>query len=472
MEPENLRFGGGSSVSIIHPAVLVAMVVVVVLLLILPRKRVLLPYLAIILLTPLGQQFVVAGIHLYVFRVVTLITCLRIASIARSSREPLFAGGFNPVDKVFFLWLIFRVMAFMARNPSSAALINQVGFVWGSVGVYLSLRFLIRDQEDMKKAIKWFAVFAMIMAVCMVNERMTGRNVFGMLGGVPLISEVRDGHIRSQGVFQHALRAGTYGATLLPLLILLWRYWKVRVLALLGMIASVVMVVATASSTPILTLAMGIGAIFAWPFRRNLRLFRWGLSLGLIGLHLVMKAPVWFLIGHMAVLGGSSSDQRAHLVDLFIRHFGEWWLIGTNNNASWGYSMWDTVNGYVEEGILGGFAAFVLFIVVITRCFGRIGTARKLVDGDREQEFFFWLLGAALFTHIVAFFGISYTDNIQFYWLAVLAMISAATAPVLARVAAKKPVEEEIMAVPWGDVSLTVSSPPGGGSWGPNDRGF
>jgi len=298
----------------------------------------------------------------------------------------------------------------------------------------------------------------MISAVCMVNERLTGQNVFGMVGGSRLVPEFRDGHYRAQGLFRHALLAGSYGATVLPLLILLWKRWKAKFVAGLGMAASLVMVFTSGNSTSILTLGMGIIAIFAWPFRKFTRLFRWGLSLGLVGLHLVMKAPVWFLIAHVAVMGSSSSDQRAHLVDLFIRNFGQWFLVGTNQNGSWGYDMWDTCNGYVQEGILGGLAALVLFIAVIAIAFSRIGRARKVVEGDREQEWLFWLLGAALFAHVVTFFGISYFENSQFYWFTLLAMICSATAPVLATVAAKKPVEAELAPSPWEEVPATVSS--------------
>jgi hypothetical protein len=69
-------------------------------------------------------------------------------------------------------------------------------------------------------------------------------------------------------------------------------------------------------------------------------------------------------------------------------------------------------------------ATFVLFIAVISRSFGRIGTARKLVQGNRNEEWLLWCLGAAVFAHVVVFFGIDYFDQMEFAWLALLAMIS------------------------------------------------
>jgi hypothetical protein len=139
---------------------------------------------------------------------------------------------------------------------------------------------------------------------------------------------------------------------------------------------------------------------------------------------------VWFLIGHIDVVGGSSADHRAHLVDFFIRNIGDWWLLGTDNNANWGWSMWDTANQYVEEGWRGGLAAFLCFLGLIVIAFSRVGRARKRVQGNRHQEWYFWLLGAALFANVVAFFGISYFDQTRIAWFVLLAMISAATIPI------------------------------------------
>jgi hypothetical protein len=78
---------------------------------------------------------------------------------------------------------------------------------------------------------------------------------------------------------------------------------------------------------------------------------------------------------------------------------------------------------------------------MICICFSRIGTARKAVAGDSKKEWFFWIFGAALFSHVVAFFGISYFDQTRFVWFALLAMIATATAPyVLSPKTAPQPV--------------------------------
>jgi len=62
-----------------------------------------------------------------------------------------------------------------------------------------------------------------------------------------------------------------------------------------------------------------------------------------------------------------------------------------------------------------------------------IGISRKSSSENRQNECYFWLLGAALFSHALAFFGISYFDQTRYSWCALLAMISALTGPKLAR---------------------------------------
>jgi len=197
------------------------------------------------------------------------------------------------------------------------------------------------------------------------------------------------------------------------------------------MIAATVIVLTSSSSTPVLAYGAALIAICAWPLRGAMRTVRWGIVAGLVALQLVMKAPVWFAIQHIDIVGGSSGYHRAMLINDFIMHFRDWWLMGTTENARWGFNMWDLCNQYVYEGQLGGLASFICFLALICICFSRIGTARKAVEGDRNKEWYFWLLGGALFSHVVAFFGVSYFDQTRFSWFALLGMIVTATAAYL-----------------------------------------
>ena len=150
------------------------------------------------------------------------------------------------------------------------------------------------------------------------------------------------------------------------------------------------------------------------------------------------------MINHVDLVPGTFAYHRAMLIDVFIRHFWDWWLVGTNDAKNWGWDMWDTSNQFVNEGESGGLATFICFILLISWSFGMLGKARKLVEaeGDRKKEWSLWFLGVALFAHIVAFFGISYFDQTKFMWYSVFAIIIAITVPILAT----KTVTEELPA--------------------------
>src|ERR1700693_489491 len=290
-------YGGGINQSILHPIVLIAMILSIILIFVLPRRYIVVPLLLMIFLAPWSQQIYFAGVHLFVPRILILVALIRVAFINPNSPNSRFGGGLNPVDTVFILWLIFRAVSFVILfRGETGAIIYEGGFVWDVLGGYILLRMLIQTEEDIVRVVKVFAVIAFVCGLTMLNEKLRNQNVFGYLGSLSIIPDSREGTIRAQGPFAHPILAGTFGVTLVPLFWWLWHSRKARVLAVLGFIGSTLMMFSCASSTPLFGyLACFIGLAF-WPFRNRMRLFRWGIVLVLIALHIVMKAPVWFLI--------------------------------------------------------------------------------------------------------------------------------------------------------------------------------
>jgi len=427
MEPHGPRFGGGATATLLHPAVVVLMLLAIVLFFVLPRRYIIVPVMTATFLIPLGQQFLIGGVHLFVSRIVILAAFIR----AFTSRpKSLYSGGWTSIDTAFTCYVLISAAATVIRYQDGAALVNQIGYVWDFLLAYLLLRSLIRDEQDSFLTIKCFAVLMVLLGAAMMYEQMKMVNVFGLLGGVNAIPEAREGKIRSQGVFQHALTAGTFAATAIPLFFLLWKNGKDKTLAVVGIAAATVMTVTTQTSTSLLTYAAAVGAVLLWPIRKKMKTVRIGLAAAIVGLHFVMKAPVWFLIARIDLTGSSSSYHRAELIDQFINHFSSWWLIGTKDAATWGWDMWDAQNMYVSVGEAGGLAAFIFYILVISRCFSRLGDARKRAK-DKNQEWFIWLLGSALFANVVAFFGVNYFDQSVIAWFALVSMICACTIPLV-----------------------------------------
>jgi len=429
VEPEHLRFGGGATDTLLHPLVAVEMAVAVILILCLSRKLVLAPLLLAIFTIPLGQVVLVASMHLTVPRILILAGLVRWAVSQRSWPGRLFAGGANSLDRLFALWAVLSFATFSLQWLDTQALIKSFGTLIDTLGGYVVLRFLIQDIGDVRQAVKLFGLIALVMGACMLNERLSGRNVFGLLGGLPPMA-MRDGAVRSQGAFEVYITAGVFGATLMPLLVWLWSDANSRIGAAAGIVGATVMTFTSQSSTSVSAFAFGIAALCFWPLRRQMRVFRWILVVTLTGLHLVMKAPVWALIARIDLTGSSSGYHRYMLVDNFIRHFGDWWLLGARDYNAWGWDMWDLSNQYVACGITGGLVTLFVFVWIICKSFAQLGTTRQLSNGNWRQKWLLWCLGAALLAHLVAYFGIGYFDQMQFAWYALLAMISAAVSEV------------------------------------------
>jgi hypothetical protein len=322
-----------------------------------------------------------------------------------------------------------------------AALISRLGFLYSILGAYFLVRALIRNEEDVLRTIKVLAITLAVIAPCMLAEKISGHNVFAFIGAAEL-SSIRNGAIRGQGPFAHAIIAGTVGATLLPLFVGLWWQSRKRLIPIVGICASTVMTVTSASSTPVMAYAAGVFALLLWPVRRSLRILRWGLVAGLVTLHLVMKAPVWFLLARMGNMMGGSGWHRAMLIDNLVRHFGDWWLIGTRDNSTWGYDMWDAVNAYVGVAQGGGLLTLALYIAVFVYAYRRIGLARKRA-GEFSKAILIWSVGCSLFANTVAFFGIAYFDQSVLAWYALLAIICA-TPALIGKPAARREVAPEI----------------------------
>jgi hypothetical protein len=425
MEPEHFRFGGGAAETMLTPAVALGMLIIIALILILSRNKVITPFLLGCFTIPLGQVVVLGGMHFTVLRILIIAGLIRRAISGGTSPPGKYPGGLNGVDRMVILWTISLQIILSLQWMEMQEFIHNLGDFLDLFGGYLVVRYFIPDGETVRRAIKALAVVCVIQGVCMFNEQVTHVNVFGYIGGISWLN-VRDGKIRSEGVLG-CISGGAFGAALIPLFLGLWTDRKERMIALAGIVGAMTMVFTSNSSTSLLALAATALAIFFWPLRKQMRLIRWGLSLTLVALHLVMKAPVWALITRVDLTGSSSGYHRFYLVDNCIRHFSDWWLHGYKDYDQWGYLMFDMCNQFVVQAVCGGLLALVAYIAIFSRSFGAIGNARKMVEGDRGREWFLWCLGSALFSVVVAHFGINYPATTEIGLFVFWTVISVAT---------------------------------------------
>jgi hypothetical protein len=441
--PDNLRFGGGVSGTFLNPAVAVILLLTGVLICLLPQRKVLIPFLLTAFLIPADQIIVVAGLHFSVLRVLIFFGMIRIFLLKGRGQWNIFSGGMNKVDKAMVALSIASAVAGILLFRNGQAFVFELGEIYTAFGSYFLLRCLVRDQDDVIRLIRTFAVIVVMLGGVMVFEHLAGgRNPYALLAGAKAryfaMDLGRDGKIRATASFGTPILAGIFGAVSLPLFVGLWLVDKKRrLVAVVGMAGATVMTVASHSSTPVMGYMACLLGLCIWPIRRMTRAIRWGIVITLVALQMVMKSPVYGLITRIDISG--SSYHRFALIDQTVRHFWDWWLLGTKSNVDWGWDMWDTSNQFVLSAISGGLLGLILFIAIIVFGFKSLGRAREAA-AEKKQKLFLWAIGAALLAYTISFFGISLWDQSIVEWYALLAIIAAVAVPRTQAQLAEEPV--------------------------------
>jgi hypothetical protein len=407
----------------------------VALLLLLPRRWAPLPLLFGACYMTLGP-----GIQMGPFSF-TVIRMLVAAGVARAIiREERLAGGMNGLDWLMLVWAGWALVSGALHKNPSEALVYRAGLVYNTCGTYFLVRIFCQSMDDMIALCRITAILLVPVAVEMLNEKVTLHNLFSALGGISESPSVREGMIRAQGPFAHPILAGTVGAVCLPLMIGMWQ--RDRKLALTGIAACLVMIISSASSGPIMSALVAVGALFMWRFRDRMRLVRWLAVLGYIWLDFVMKAPAYYLIARIDLTGGSTGWHRARLIESAFQHLHEWWLAGTDftrhwmpTGVSWSPDQTDITNYYIKMGVIGGLPLILLFVAILAKGFSYTGQAlSQATDVHSESRFMIWALGASLFTHAATCISVSYFDqSFLFLYMALAAISSVRSICVVAR---------------------------------------
>jgi hypothetical protein len=425
----------------IHPLGLAAAIVLGILLLSLPRRYALLPMIIMACLVSAVQKITVFSLDFNLMRVLVLFGVVRL--LIRNETH-----GFRraPVDSLLILWMISAVAIRTLRMGTFSVFVNRLGFAFDAMGMYFLFRCLICDWRDFDALVFGSILISIPVAVVFLVEHTTGRNLFSVFGGVPAVTMVREGRLRCQGPFSHPILAGCFWASMIPLFgAFAWKGNRERVWATVGLICSLTVVVTCASGTPVISVIAAILGAAMFVFRYQMRLIRWGTVAVLVGLHIVMNAPVWALIARAGAIVSGTAWHRYKLVNEAINHVGQWWLMGTPSTAEWGYGMFDVTNQYVLQGVEGGLLTLGLFVAIITVAFRNVGQLWRCWPTDRYRLVAAWALGVTLFLHCVNFLSVTYFGQSHVVWYLLLATIGSlalkpASAGVLPKSAERSPV--------------------------------
>ncbi|MBL8730676.1 MAG: hypothetical protein JNM25_19820 [Planctomycetes bacterium] len=408
--------------TMIHPVGVAALGLMAVLVLLVPRRWTCLPVILMLCFIPAGQRLVVASIDFTFMRVLMCVAWTRL--FLRGDLKPIV---WNHLDRVMVVWAFVCVVAGTLLGMTVPVFINRLGAAVDAMMLYFFFRQLVRDYRDLIQIATVFMASGFVVLVFFVIENQTSRNMFSVMGGVPLMTEERGGRMRCQGAFAHSILAGCFWACLIPFYFArtLKGSW---VFAITATIVACVIVRLSASSTPIMAILFGVFAASLYPIRGALRWLRW-LAFGwLLILHFyLMDMPVWHLLSRVDLVGGSTGWHRYHLVDKFFAFFREWWLFGTERTGHWGPGLHDVTNQFVAEGISGGIWRVSLFCLAIWLAFVGVSRSLRLPQGSTKYKLASWALGTALFMHCMNFLGVSYFEQMTTEWYMTLALTSSLT---------------------------------------------
>jgi hypothetical protein len=415
------------------------------LILLLPRRWVLLPVLVVACYMTRGQGILIGPFHFTIIRLMVPVGIIRM--LVRGDR---LNRQLNGLDGLMAAWAAWLLTSSLFREDSSAALVYRLGLVYDVCGFYLLISVYCQSRDELLHLCKIVAIVLIPVSIEMLYEKFSAYNIFSKLGGVSEIPYIREGRVRAQGPFGHAILAGVVGAVCLPISIALWNIN--RKISVAGSAACLLMVYASTSSGPVMSALAGIFALWVWRIRQKAKMIIWAMVLGYIALDLVMKDPAYFIMARIDITGGSTGWHRARLIQSALEHFSEWWLAGTDftrhwmaSGVSWSQDHTDITNHYIQMGVWGGLPAMILFMLKVWKGFSYAAkTIRHYTESNSSNPtaFVVWSLGASLFVHSVNCISVSYFDQSFIFLYLVLAAINSAWSEAMAQ-APLSPVAEE-----------------------------
>jgi hypothetical protein len=377
-----------------------------------------------------GQVLNVAGFHFTSIRLILLAGFIRVLS-----RGELKELRLNAVDHSLVLYAFAIAIISTLRIGTVAELVYRLGVLFDVLLSYFAFRCFIREERDLREVLAKVSFVIIPFGLAMVYESATARNPFALLGGVYEYSWIRDGHVRAAGAFRDPITAGSFGATFVMLLGGGWFAGMSSRQVLPGLAAATAITLCSRSSGPLLGLALGVIAFGCWKVRRHTGTIRWSLVAALIFLQLVMKVPLWFLISRAGDVFGGGGWHRAELVQQFINHFNSWWLAGTSDTGDWfPYVLEDgkadLTNRFVMDGVDAGLIGLILSVLLVVRCFQRLGLAMSAQRGNGSKtEKMLWVLGSTVVGTVGILFSVTYFDQMEVMWFFLLACVAGVRVP-------------------------------------------
>ena len=152
-----MAFGGGVTGSVFSPVAMAAILLAGILMLVLPREKAIIPFFAGAILIPIDQILLIGPLHFPMLRVLLIFGFARMFWAKLSGTDPIFSGGMNAIDKAMLVLSVFTAVDGVLLWREAGALVFQLGNMYTTLGVYFLVRFLIRDEEDVRRTLRVWA---------------------------------------------------------------------------------------------------------------------------------------------------------------------------------------------------------------------------------------------------------------------------------------------------------------------------
>jgi hypothetical protein len=294
---------------------------------------------------------------------------------------------------------------------------NTGGHLTDTFLAYVVARYCLTDRKAIATAAKLIGLALAPLALLGAIESYTGWAPYHHLlvyrPWLPVIEpqlSVRTGYYRAMGPFNHPILFGAAFTMFLPLV-----YWlrhesgDWRGLSYLLVVPIAVGTLSSMSSGPWMMLVMTIAFLVLEHCKHWVKPLLIFAAFSCIAVGIISNRPFYHVLASYANHAGGSGWHRAKLIDLAIKHFDEWWLIGYGGlDPGWGPSLGmdrtDITNHYliaaVQYGLLGVIALCGILAVGIS-------TLVRLHNSTEcpSLKSLYWALGIGLVTLAIGFNG-------------------------------------------------------------------
>jgi hypothetical protein len=401
-----------------------------VLVLILPPHYAFAAYIASLLWYPSYLVVSIGTIDISVGRIVVSVLLLRCLCDSRILSR--FSSSW--LDAFVAFSMVVYVVTFCITHPFSSAIENRAGFLMDTCFAYMVSRLIVTDRAKLLSIIKLVSIVLVPLAILGVIESFTNWQPFNPLfrfcpwfGEIRPVPQERWGLTRALGPFSHPITFGCSFAIFLPLIFYLRHErnnWHVLAYIFSG--TALIGALTSMSSGP---WVMAIVAVFCLALEKRKL---WVKPLIILFFFLciftevVSNRPFYHVIASYANLLGGAGWHRAHLIDIAIERFDEWWLIGYGGkDPGWGPNLGmvhtDLTNEFILAGVRYGILGIIALCGSLILAFHGLIFAHKGIE-DQRLKSLYWSLGTILFSVAVTWMSVSFFDQLGTLFYCVLGL--------------------------------------------------